>query len=389
MLDGLAAAHAAGVVHRDVKPSNVFIGAADSVKVIDFGISKLREAGKGTGHVVLTIPGIAMGTPGYMAPEQLGDASSVDARADVYSVGATLYEMLSKKRPIDADGFEEWMRKLSTDTALPLAAIAPSVPAAVAAVVDRAVARDRDARWATAQAMRDALANALGAPTLITATGLTDASLRTSATSALPPASPPRESRAKTSPLPWVFAGVGVALALLSLGGLAVVMLRGTAATPPAAASSVPSATPAAGGSASVAAAPVDDPDDPDDDDDAPVKKPAASGAPKQAAVPGRPVKLSFYPPQTVGEIKADAFFPLAERARARIEQCNPERRMQTVFVDLMVNEHKVSQAFPSATKAGDKRIAKCVSQALLDASWSGFNPGGSGIYQSAEIIWK
>ena len=375
MLDGLAAAHAAGVVHRDVKPSNVFIGAADAVKVIDFGISKLRESGHGTGHVVLTIPGVAMGTPGYMAPEQLGDASSVDARADVYSVGATLYEMLSKKRPIDADGFEEWMRRLATDTALPLAAIAPTVPPAIAAVVDRAVARDRDARWPSAQSMRDALANALGPPTV----ARMEAPSRVSAISAAPPAA---ASAPKPSAVPWIFAGIGVALALMSVGGLAVLVVRGTPGI-------APSATPSAKTSNAK-------PDDVDDDDDSPpsaVPSPTAPARPtataKASAVPGRPVKLSFYPPRTVGEIKADAFFPLAERARPRIELCNPDRRAETVFVDLMVNEHRVSQAFPSANEAGDKRLAKCVAQALLDASWPGFSPGGSGIYQSAEIIWK
>ena len=161
MLDGLAAAHANGIVHRDVKPSNVFVTMAsdvtggDMVKVIDFGISKMRMTAGAAGN--LTLPGVAMGTPGYMAPEQLGDARSVDPRADVYAVGATLFEMLTMRPPIEADSFETWMRRLRTEPAPLLATVAPHVPPALAAVVDRALARDPDARWPSAAAMRDAL----------------------------------------------------------------------------------------------------------------------------------------------------------------------------------------------------------------------------------------
>ncbi len=160
MLDGLAAAHANGIIHRDVKPSNVFITNAsdvtggDMIKVIDFGISKIALAGVQAG---MTLPGVAMGTPGYMAPEQLGDARSVDGRADVYAVGATLFEMLTKRRPIEFDTFEAWMRRLMSERAPPLASVAPHVPPLLAAAVDRALARDADARWPSAGAMRDAL----------------------------------------------------------------------------------------------------------------------------------------------------------------------------------------------------------------------------------------
>ena len=164
MLDGLAAAHGNGIVHRDVKPSNVFITMAsdvtggDMVKVIDFWISKIALAGEQVG---MTLPGVAMGTPGYMAPEQLGDARSVDGRADVYAVGATLFEMLTKRLPIEFDTFEAWMRRLMSERAPPLGSVAPHVPPALAAVVDRALARDPDARWPSAAAMRDALDAAL------------------------------------------------------------------------------------------------------------------------------------------------------------------------------------------------------------------------------------
>lgn len=104
ILSGLEAAHALGVVHRDLKPDNVFITPSTGgplLKLLDFGIAKLREANeyqKG-----LTRPGAIMGTPEYMAPEQLYSADRVDHRADLYSLGVMLYEMLTGERPAYGD----------------------------------------------------------------------------------------------------------------------------------------------------------------------------------------------------------------------------------------------------------------------------------------------
>lgn len=264
MLDGIAAAHDAGVTHRDIKPSNVFVSNRDIVTVIDFGISKLRRASRAgtstTGQAILTIPGIAMGTPGYMAPEQLVDASAVDARADVYSVGATIYEMLSKRRPFEVSGFEEWMRRVETEAATPLASVAPHLAPALCAVVDRALARDRDARWPTARALRVALDAArtepnsapypsaprasAPQPSAHAAHGAPAPGLAAPAPGLAPPgyapapvatfANPPLRASTPTSPtasnthrgasshatLAWTFAAFGVLVALVSVVGV-------------------------------------------------------------------------------------------------------------------------------------------------------------------------
>jgi len=226
ILSGLAAAHARGIVHRDVKPSNVFVVAGPQraepvVKIIDFGISKLPRTGTtsapsptrtGEGYVPYTLPGVAMGTPGYMAPEQLSDARSVDARADVYAVGAMLFEMLTGRKPIEPEGgLEVWIRRLTTESAPPLASMAPHVPAALGAVIDRALARDRDARWRSAEEMQRALASAV-------------ADRGRSRALVAPAAQAPQTLvRAAERPraLAWAFAIFGVVVAVASVAAVA------------------------------------------------------------------------------------------------------------------------------------------------------------------------
>jgi serine/threonine-protein kinase len=161
VLDGLAAAHQKGIVHRDMKPANVFVvkqGNADFVKLLDFGISKMKSAGDVHG---LTMTGVAMGTPAYMAPEQFFDARNVDGRADLYSVAAMLYELLGGRLPFDAQSYAELIVKVRTETPKPLATLAPQLPAALSAAVDRGLVREKEARWPAAEAFKAAL-TALG-----------------------------------------------------------------------------------------------------------------------------------------------------------------------------------------------------------------------------------
>jgi serine/threonine-protein kinase len=159
MLAALSAAHAAGIVHRDVKPANVFLmrtsALGDLVKVLDFGIAKFVRDGADT-------RGDMSGTPAYMAPEQVC-GPRVDARADVYAVGGCLFEMLSGRRPFAGLATRDLLTALVCDPAPPLLDVAAWVDPRLAAIVDRALAKDPDARYPSALAMARDLA-AVGRP---------------------------------------------------------------------------------------------------------------------------------------------------------------------------------------------------------------------------------
>lgn len=168
ILDGLASVHAAGIVHRDMKPANVILvrsaearaDTLDFAKVVDFGVSKIASD---AGVTLLTKTGMTVGTPRYIAPEQFRDARSVDARADLFAVAVLLYEMLSGELPFSGRTVEELMVRMATERPTPLRSVAPAVPSPLAAVVERGLARDPDARWQNAAEMADAILGALDA----------------------------------------------------------------------------------------------------------------------------------------------------------------------------------------------------------------------------------
>jgi hypothetical protein len=151
----LAAAHQQGIVHRDLKPENVFLitrdGAADVVKVLDFGIAKTTEA-EAARERRLTSPGMAMGTPEYMAPEQAAGRPA-DARCDVYALGAIMYEMVTGVPPYSGDNFMEILTKKATvDPPAPVL-VRSELPLQVSDVVMSSMARSPDGRPQTMEAL--------------------------------------------------------------------------------------------------------------------------------------------------------------------------------------------------------------------------------------------
>lgn len=146
LLSALGAAHAQGIVHRDIKLDNVFITESGSVKVLDFGIARITHGR------AITVAGARLGTAAYMAPEQVR-GEQVDGRADLFSVGATLYRLLSKQRIHEANSEADLFIRMGTEQAPAILSVAPEVPADIAAIVDRSLKFKADQRYPNAAAM--------------------------------------------------------------------------------------------------------------------------------------------------------------------------------------------------------------------------------------------
>jgi serine/threonine protein kinase len=146
--DGLADAHQAGVVHRDVKPQNVFLAARSDgtsiVKVLDFGVSKQYSVTTGQG---LTVGGALLGSPPYSAPEQLRDPTGVDRRADIWSVGLVLYFLLTRHNAFDAETFPALLIKIATQQPPPLRELRPDVPEELETIILKCIEKEREDRY--------------------------------------------------------------------------------------------------------------------------------------------------------------------------------------------------------------------------------------------------
>ena len=152
ILDVLVAAHARGVVHRDLKPDNLFVTHSGRIKVLDFGLARLLDGVPGR-HQTRT--GVALGTLAYMAPEQaLGRRAEIDGRVDVFALGATMFRVLSGRRVHEAESEAELLMAMASRPAPPLAVAVPGVSPGVAAIVDLALAFSREARYPDARTMQ-------------------------------------------------------------------------------------------------------------------------------------------------------------------------------------------------------------------------------------------
>ena len=139
---GLAFAHQHGIIHRDVKPSNVMITRAGQVKLVDFGLA-FRKASE-----ILTASGISLGTPAYMSPEQIeGGRIDITEKTDIYSLGVTLYESLAGRRPFEGENQYDVMKHVLFDSPPSVQELNPTVPQVLCEVLDKAMAKDPEERF--------------------------------------------------------------------------------------------------------------------------------------------------------------------------------------------------------------------------------------------------
>jgi serine/threonine-protein kinase len=148
--DALSYAHSMGIVHRDIKPANImYEPESDTVKVTDFGIARITDSSK-------TKTGMVLGTPSYMSPEQLA-GKKIDGRSDLFSLGVTLYQMLSGKLPFEAESMTQLMFAIANNPHAPIRTLNASLPPWVDAVIDRALAKDFEQRFQTGAELAEAI----------------------------------------------------------------------------------------------------------------------------------------------------------------------------------------------------------------------------------------
>jgi serine/threonine-protein kinase len=358
---GLAEAHAAGLVHRDLKPSNLFLtrrpDGAPSVKVLDFGIAKAMVADPVNKASAVTAQGMMLGTAHYMSPEQMDAAPDLDGRTDLWSLGVTLYELLSGQVPFDADGMMKLFALITEGEPRPLTELAPAVPAELWAVVRRCLAKDPADRFPTALALAEALSPFAAAegPRSVPARDLAGVQARRAATTeaapavstrertaldmemdtaarppegervepalaaATPPSAPALAPLAPRAPPRWLLAA-GAALAVGVGAAAATIALRpGAAPAPPITAAPAHAAAPAATPAEPVPAPPPS----PVSDGPAraePAHAPPASSAsasasppaprPRSPAPPPRPTASAASPPRPAAPSRTEVNIP-------------------------------------------------------------------------------
>jgi serine/threonine-protein kinase len=341
--EGLAEAHAANIVHRDLKPANLFLAArADGsrrVKLLDFGVSKsLTDSGEG--NHALTQTSSLVGSPLYMSPEQLSSSKSVDARSDIWALGAVLYELVAGKPPFNGESIPQLVHAVMNNKPASLEALDASLPRGIDAVVLRALQKQRDDRYPSVAELAKELApfaprHALLSVSRVSRLLASSEQRRASAAQGFAATEssdepPQRASNAQGTPLAWSSEkretrrriGVGVVLALLSAAAVLLYLWR--ARTPEVAAPAhdagdevhVAAPAPAEPPTTRAAAATSPEPAPVEPEPSAPNEQPLPEPLPSEGATPAvaapAPVELERAAP------------PSERRAASRRERATP-----------------------------------------------------------------
>jgi serine/threonine-protein kinase len=233
ILGGLAYAHKRGVVHRDVKPANIRVDEEGRARIMDFGIARLQSS-------TITRTGLMVGTPAYMAPEQVG-GGVVSPQTDIFSAGAVMYELFTGRKPFEGETLQSVFYKIVSQSPPDFTSVAPRLPAALNSIVMRALAKDPGERYSTATEMASDLAEVRANVDREASQprGSLNASITTGllATRATKPIAAPRPRSH--------FAIGGVAAVVLLVASAGIYMKMHTVAVSPALATSTPTPAPA------------------------------------------------------------------------------------------------------------------------------------------------